>query len=86
MLIPRFLDPEKIASQAAMNLLNIRYGLLTAEETQKTAAGWGLVAEAYANFGRLGVIGVGFVLDCCAGLLSAGPSAPQSSRCPRFAP
>src|SRR5262249_41646336 len=25
MLIPRFLDPEKIASQAAMNTLNIRF-------------------------------------------------------------
>ena len=69
MLVPRFLDPDKIASQAAMDLLNIRYGFLTAEETKKTAAGWGLVAEAYANFGRFGVIGVGFLLGLFCGLI-----------------
>src|SRR5262245_14600840 len=59
MLVPRFLEPDKIASQGSMNILNIRFGLQSVEEANKTAIGWGLIAEAYANFGYLGVIGVG---------------------------
>ena len=60
MLVPRFINPEKQVSQYGMSLLNIRYGLQTQEETQKTAIGWGLLTESFANFGYLGVIGVGF--------------------------
>ena len=67
MLVPRFINPEKQVSQYAMSMLNIRYGLQTQEETLKTAVGWGLLAESFANFGYLGVIGVGFLL----GLVSA---------------
>lgn len=67
MLVPRFINPEKQVSQYAMSMLNIRYGLQTQEETLKTAVGWGLLAESFANFGCLGVIGVGFLL----GLISA---------------
>lgn len=78
MLIPRFLSPGKTASQAAMDLLNIRYGLLSVEGVASTAIGWGLIAEAFANFGEIGVIAVGLVLGLASGLLmrgSAGSSA-----------
>src|SRR5207244_12888029 len=50
MLIPRFFEPEKTVSQAGLNLLSMRYGLQTVESTARTTIGWGLVAEAYANF------------------------------------
>jgi hypothetical protein len=69
MLVPRFLYPDKIASQEGMNLLNVHFGFQTAEETQKTARGWGLIAEAYANFGYLGVTGVALVLGLLVGLI-----------------
>jgi hypothetical protein len=71
MLVPRFLDPDKIASQAAMNMLNVRFGFQTSEGTQKTAIGWGLIAEAYANFGHVGVIAVAIVLGLLAGALES---------------
>jgi hypothetical protein len=71
MLVPRFLDPEKIPSQAAMNLLNVRYGLLSEHETAKTAVGWGLLAESYANFGYFGVIGIGLLVGLYAGGFAA---------------
>ncbi len=69
-LVPRFIEADKPASQVGMDLLNIRYGLLTAEGTATTAIGWGLVAEAYANFGYLGVIGMALLVGVCCGALA----------------
>jgi hypothetical protein len=69
MLVPRFLDPDKVASQAAMNMLNVHFGFQTAEGTRSTAVGWGLVAEAYANFGRLGVVGVALAFGLLTGFV-----------------
>jgi hypothetical protein len=46
-------------------LLNVHYGLETVEETTVTAIGWGLIAEAYANYGDLGVLAAAI----CFGLL-----------------
>lgn len=70
MLVPRFLSPGKTASQAGMDLLNIRYGILSTEGVTSTAVGWGLIAEAWANFGYLGEIGVGLFVGLLAGALS----------------
>jgi hypothetical protein len=67
MMVPRFIDPEKISSQTAMGMLNVRFGFQTAEDTENTAIGWGLIAEAYANFGRAGVVGVGVLLGLLVG-------------------
>lgn len=69
-VVPRFIDSEKPASQIGMDLLNIRYGLLTAEGTSRTAIGWGLVPEAYANFGYLGVIAIAVLVGACCGALA----------------
>ena len=78
MLVPRFLSPNKTKSQAGMDLLNIRYGILTVEGVGSTAVGWGLIAEAWANFGFLGEILIGLLVGVFAGALmrwSAGASA-----------
>ena len=78
MLVPRFINPDKPVSQAAMNLLNIRYGLMTEEGTQSTAIGWGLIAEAWVNFGYFGVISIGALVGYFTGALnrwSVGQSA-----------
>jgi hypothetical protein len=70
MLIPRFLVPNKTRSQAGMDMLSIRYGILSAEGAEKTSIGWGLVAEAYANFGFFGVGGIGLLLGIASGALA----------------
>lgn len=69
MLVPRFLQPRKLASQAALNLMSVRYGRESEEATSKTTIGWGLVAEAYANFGNLGVIAAGVAFGVLCGIL-----------------
>jgi hypothetical protein len=82
MLIPRFVDPDKLESQAGLNLLSIRYGLQTADATANTTIGWGVVAEAYANFGYTATISVGVLIGVLCGLLtrlSVG-AAPLSLR------
>jgi hypothetical protein len=71
MLVPRFLDPGKIASQAGMNLLNVHFGILTEEGTEKTAVGWGPLAEGYANFGYFGVAAAALVVGLFGGALTA---------------
>jgi len=76
-LVPRFLQPDKTFTQAGLALLNIRYGLQTEEEVRFTTIGWGLISEAYANFGYGGVLGVGLLIGGLATLFtrfSAGAS------------
>jgi hypothetical protein len=78
MLVPRFLEPDKTESQAGLNLLSVRYGRQRAEDTYKTTLGWGMVAEAYANYGNPAVIMVGVLLGAFCGMLmrlsaTAGP-------------
>lgn len=70
MLVPRFLDPDKIPSQAGMNLLNVQFGILSEEETQHTAVGWGPLAEGYANFGYIGVVIAALVIGLFGGTLT----------------
>jgi len=70
MLVPRFLAPDKSVSQAAMIMLNVRFGFQSLEDTRTTAIGWGLITEAFANFGLLGVCGMGLVAGSLAGILA----------------
>lgn len=55
LLVPRFLDEEKGSSHIGNIMLSVNYGLQTIEGTQSTSIGWGLVPEAYANYGYGGV-------------------------------
>ncbi len=81
MLVPRFLSPRKIASQAGMDMLNIRYGFLSVEGAAKTAIAWGLIAEAWANFGYAGQIAIGLIVGLLCGSLTRWSSgAPAVSR------
>ena len=65
MLLPRFLMPNKAISHAGNIMLSVNYGLVDIEGARNVSIGWSLIAEAYANFGYLGV----FVLSI---LLSSG--------------
>jgi hypothetical protein len=80
MLVPRFLEPDKTESQAGLNLLSVRYGRQRAEDTYKTTLGWGMVAEAYANYGNPAVIVVGALFGALCGFLMrlSATAAPLS--------
>lgn len=62
LLIPRFLDEDKGFSHAGNVMLTVNYGLQSIEQTRTTSIYWGLVPEAYANFGFVGVVGLAVVL------------------------
>lgn len=62
LLVPRILDSDKPASHEGTSMLNVHYGLQTRGDTLTTTIGWGLLNEAYANFGTLGWIGLAILL------------------------
>jgi hypothetical protein len=70
MLVPRFIQEDKMFSQASMTLLNIRFGFQTEQAASVTAIGWGLVAEAYANYGNIAAVLVGLFIGLFTGLLT----------------
>jgi len=53
-LIPRFLWPDKPRSHIATFQLSIYYGLQDEDATNNTTIAFGMLAEAYANFGMIG--------------------------------
>lgn len=55
LMVPRFLDEKKGISHVGNIILSVNYGLQTLEQTAFTSIAWGLVPEAYANFGYVGV-------------------------------
>jgi hypothetical protein len=54
-LVPRFFWPDKPPGHVSTSTLSIYYGLQQQEDTVKTTIGFGLLAEAYANYGLFGV-------------------------------
>lgn len=60
--VPRMLWPSKPRSHIATYELSIYYGLQDEDATERTTIAFGLVPEAYANFGLPGVVGLGFLL------------------------
>jgi hypothetical protein len=70
MLIPRVIDDQKGISHAGNVLLTVNYGVQTIEQTGTTSIYWGLVPEAYANFGYLGVAALALVLGLFYGYVT----------------
>ena len=62
LLVPRLLNSDKIRGAEANHMLSVHYGLQTYNQTLTTSIGWGLLQEAYANFGWLGCLGLGVFL------------------------
>jgi len=69
-LVPRFLNPDKANSQSGLNLMSVHYGLQRAEDTRSTTIAWGLIAEAFANFGHAGVIVMGLFFGVLNGFIT----------------
>lgn len=61
LLIPRALNRNKVVSHEGTHLISIHYGLQNRAATLTTTIGWGLLNEAYANFGLLGCTGLAIV-------------------------
>ena len=61
--VPRIFWPEKPLSHVSTSTLSVYYGLQREEDTEKTTIGFGMIAEAYANFGLPGIA----ILACCLG-------------------
>jgi hypothetical protein len=51
LLVPRFLWPDKPRTHEGQVLLNVHFGRQDLGSTFKTYVAWGLLAEAYGNFG-----------------------------------
>jgi len=58
-MIPRFFWPDKPRSHVATYELSIYYGLQDEDATYRTTVAFGLLTEAYANFGLLGAVLLG---------------------------
>jgi hypothetical protein len=59
MLLPRIINPDKAWTHESTYIMAVYYGLQTREDTLRTTIGFGIVNEAYANFGVLGVLLLG---------------------------
>jgi len=70
LLLPRFLNSNKIRSHEGTHMLNIHVERQTYQDTIKTTIAWGLLPEAYANFGLFGCAGVGAVLGAFYGYVT----------------
>jgi hypothetical protein len=61
-VVPRPLWPDKPSPTESVSLLSVGLGLLSREQAETTSIGFGMIAEAYANFGLGGTALVGAVL------------------------
>lgn len=67
-LIPRIFWPDKPMGHVSTQRLATYYGLQDEESTLRTTIGFGVVAEAFANFGFLGLASLGAIIGACTKL------------------
>lgn len=65
LMVPRLFYPDKPGTHEGTTRLNVHYGIQNRDSADATTIGWGLINEAWANFGNLGVA----VLGCIMGAL-----------------
>jgi hypothetical protein len=61
-LIPSALSPNKMSSLQSNVLLAIHYGLVSPEDPGSVSIAFGMIAEAYANYGYVGCAMLGALL------------------------
>jgi len=74
LLIPRIFNPNKLNAHEGSHRLSIYYGLQTREMTETSTIAWGPLIESYANFGILGVLGLGIVAGVLNGAVAKAAS------------
>ena len=70
LFVPRMFEAEKPRSHEATYLMAIHYNIQTREDTDSTTIAFGMINEAYANFGFLGMGALGLVLGLFYGSVS----------------
>jgi hypothetical protein len=70
LLVPRIFHPDKLRTHEGTHRLNVHYGLQRYEDTYATTIGWGLLNEAFANYGRTGVAALAVLLGLAYGGIS----------------
>jgi hypothetical protein len=80
LLIPRFLWPEKPSSLLANIRLALYFRLVDEDSATKVSIAFGQLAEAYANFGLVGLGLLGLIVGCAFKYVSSlSIGAPQFS-------
>ncbi|MEB3360115.1 MAG: hypothetical protein VKK04_25545, partial [Synechococcales bacterium] len=70
MFVPRALNPNKLRSHEGTHMLNVHVRRQTYEQTWKTTIAWGLLPEAYANYGFFGCALIGGILGAFYGSIT----------------
>lgn len=70
LFIPRPIWPGKPSPQETVTLLSVELGVLSAEQAKTTSIGFGMLTEAYANYGFLCVGALGFIFGYLFRLLA----------------
>ncbi|MEI6491003.1 MAG: hypothetical protein WCO94_00525 [Verrucomicrobiota bacterium] len=68
LMVPRFLWPGKPRASLPTERLGIYYEIMTEEANDVTSVTFGQATEAWANFGWLGIVGVGICFGMLAGI------------------
>lgn len=74
-IVPRFLWPNKPSPNMSVTVLSVKMGLLTEEGAETTSIGYGLIAEAYANFGYYSCVLLGVLLGFAARKIARATAA-----------
>ncbi len=70
-LVPRLFWPDKPVGHVSTHRLATYYGLQDEESTLKTTIGFGVVVEAFANFGFVGLAALGCLIGAATKLAGA---------------
>ena len=70
MIVPRVLYPQKRRTHEGTHMLNIHIKRQTYQDTIRTTIAWGLLPEAFANFGIAGCALVGAILGTMYGYVT----------------
>ena len=70
MIVPRILYPQKRRTHEGTHMLNIHIKRQTYQDTIRTTIAWGLLPEAFANFGILGCALIGSFLGAMYGYVT----------------
>lgn len=63
--VPALLWPNKPVGHISTNTLAIYYGLQREEDTLRTTIAFGMLSEAYSNFGYIGMAAIGAIFAFC---------------------